>query len=90
MCSSDLESGVPGFDYSTWYAVFGPAAMPRPIITKLNGEIARMLADKDLASRLAVQGAEPSPGTPEQLGRYMREEQDRWRSVIKSANLKLD
>lgn len=84
------ESGVPGFDYSTWYAVFGPAAMPRPIITKLNGEIARMLADKDLASRLAVQGAEPSPGTPEQLGRYMREEQDRWRRVIKSANLKLD
>ena len=84
------ESGVPGFDYVTWYAMFGPAALPKPIIAKLNAEIVKMLADKELAQRLAVQGAEPSPGTPEQLGRYMREEQERWRKVIKSANLKLD
>ena len=84
------ESGVLGFDYVTWYAMFGPAALPKPIIAKLNAEIVKMLADKELAQRLAVQGAEPSPGTPEQLGRYMREEQERWRKVIKSANLKLD
>ena len=84
------ESGVLGFDYVTWYAMFGPAALPKPIIAKLNAEIVKMLADRELAQRLAVQGAEPSPGTPEQLGRYMREEQERWRKVIKSANLKLD
>lgn len=84
------ESGVPGFDYVTWYAVYAPAATPRTIVDKLNGEIAKMLADKELAQRLIVQGAEPSPGTPADLGRYTREEQERWRKVIKSANLKLD
>ena len=46
--------------------------------------------EHSMRQRLSVQGAEPSPGTPEQLGRYMREEQDRWRKVIKSANLKLE
>mgnify|MGYP003350796357 CR=1 FL=1 len=84
------ESGVPGFDYVTWYAMYAPANTPRVIVILLNGEVAKMLADKELSTRLAAQGAEPSPGTPEQLGRYQREEQERWRKVIKSAGIKLD
>ena len=84
------ESGVAGFDYVTWYAMYAPAATPRPIITKLNAEVVKMLGEREMSQRLAVQGADPSPTTPEQLGRYMLEEQHRWRKVIKSANLKLD
>ena len=84
------ESGVPGFDYVTWYGVFAPAATPKPIVMRLNAEIVKMLTDRDIAQRLAAQGAEPSPSTPEQLASYMQEEQERWRKVIRSAKLKLD
>ncbi len=84
------ESGVPGFDYVTWYGVFAPAATPQSIVMRLNAEVVKMLADREISQRLSVQGAEPSPSTPEQLGRYMLEEQERWRKVIKSAKLKLE
>jgi tripartite-type tricarboxylate transporter receptor subunit TctC len=84
------ESGVPGFDYVTWYAMYAPAATPRPIVMKLNAEIVKFINDREIAQRLGEQGAEPSPSSPEELGRYMLEEQARWRKVIKSANIKLD
>jgi tripartite-type tricarboxylate transporter receptor subunit TctC len=81
---------IPGFEYTTWYGMFAPVATPRATVSKLNAEVQKMLADKVLAQSLIVQGAEPSPGTPEELGRYMREEQQRWRALIKRTNLKLD
>lgn len=84
------ESGVPGFDYVTWYAMFAPAATPRPILMRLNAEIVKMINERDIAQRLATQGADPAPTSPEELGRYVLEEQARWRKVIKSANIKLD
>jgi tripartite-type tricarboxylate transporter receptor subunit TctC len=84
------ESGVPGFDYVTWYGMFAPAATPKPIIAKLSAEVKKMLDEREMAQRLAVQGAEPSPSTPEQLARYMLEEQERWRKVIKGANIKFE
>ncbi|HTE15092.1 MAG TPA: tripartite tricarboxylate transporter substrate binding protein [Burkholderiales bacterium] len=84
------ESGVTGFDYVTWYGMFAPAATPKPVVAKLNAEVVKMLSEREMSQRLAVQGADPAPSTPEQLGRYRLEEENRWRKVIKSANLKLD
>ncbi|HYH41127.1 MAG TPA: tripartite tricarboxylate transporter substrate binding protein [Burkholderiales bacterium] len=84
------ESGVPGFQYATWYGVLGPAALPKDITTKLNAEIVRILKDKELAQRLAREGAEPAPGTPEELAKYMRSEYDQWRKTIAAAKLKID
>ena len=82
------ESGVPGFNYVTWYGLFAPAATPKAIIAKLNTEVVRMLTEPELAQRLAVQGADPQSSTPEGLARYMREEHERWKKVIKTANIK--
>lgn len=84
------EAGVPGFSYATWYGIFGPAAMPKTIVAKLNGEIVRILQDKELAQRLAREGAEPAPGTPEALARYMRSEFDQWKKTIAAAKLKIE
>ena len=70
--------------------MFAPAATPKPVVANLNAEMVKMLGEREMSQRLAVQGADPSPSTPEQLGRYMLEEQNRWRKVIKSAKLKLD
>ncbi len=83
-------AGLAGFDYVTWYGMLAPAATPKPVIAKLNAEIIKMLADREMAQRLAVQGSDPAPSTPEQLGRYMLEEQGRWRKVIKSAGIKFE
>ena len=84
------ESGVPGFDYVTWYGLFAPAATPRAIIAKLNAQVVSMLAEPELAQRLAVQGADPQSSTPEGLARYMHEEHERWKKVIKSAGIKAE
>jgi tripartite-type tricarboxylate transporter receptor subunit TctC len=84
------EAGVPGFQYVTWYGIFGPAALPKGTVAKLNAEIVRILQDKEVAQRLAREGAEPAPGTPEELARFMRAEHEQWKKTIAAAKLKLD
>ena len=81
------ESGYPGFEYVNWNALFAPAATPRAIINKLNSEVVKIMRDRDLAQKLVSQGAEPAPGTPEQLAQYMRVDFDRWRKVIRAAGI---
>lgn len=81
---------VPGFDYVTWYGLFAPAATPKEIISRLNAELVRMLAEPELAQRFASQGAEPRSTTPEELGRFMRAEYERWKTVIRTANIRVE
>ena len=84
------ESGVPGFDYVTWFAFYAPAGTRTNIITRLNVEIVRILAEPKLAQYFASQGAEPSSTTPAGLTQYMRDEHERWKRVIKSANIRTE
>jgi tripartite-type tricarboxylate transporter receptor subunit TctC len=84
------EAGVPGFDYTTWYGMFVPAKTPKEIVGKLNAIVVRILAEPAMAQQLASQGSEPRSSTPEALGKFMREETERWRKVIKSAGIKLE
>jgi tripartite-type tricarboxylate transporter receptor subunit TctC len=84
------EAGVPGFQYVTWYGVFAPAAVPKDVIAKLNAEIVRGLSDKAVAERLLREGAEPAPGTPDALAKFMRAEYEQWKKTIAVAKLKLD
>jgi tripartite-type tricarboxylate transporter receptor subunit TctC len=81
---------IPGFQYATWYGILGPAKMPNEVVTKLNAEIVRILQDKELAQRLAREGAEPAPGTPDALSKHMRSEYEQWKKTIAAAKLKLD
>src|SRR5688572_4176140 len=64
------ESGVPDFDISTWFGVLVPAATPKEIVAKLNAEISRALTLPDVKERLAREGAETAPNSPEQFGRF--------------------
>lgn len=82
------ESGVPGFEYVTWYGLYAPAATPKDIVARLNAEVVRILADPEVARRFAAQGAEPRSTTPEELARFQREEYERWKRVIRSAGIK--
>lgn len=84
------ESGVKGFQYTTWYAFMAHAGVPKDIIARINAETVRALNDPEMVKRFSSQGAEPAPTTPEGLGRFMREEYENWVKVIKAANIKLE
>lgn len=81
------ESGLPGYEVSAWFAVFGPAGLPRPIVDRLNAEIARALAAPDLQQRLASQGAETLAGSPDQFAAYLKGEVAKWAKVVRNAGV---
>lgn len=84
------EAGLKDYQYATWYALLAPAAVPKDIIAKINAESVKALSAPEMSKRLSSQGAEPSPGTPEDLGKFMRNEFEGWKKVIKAANIKLE
>ena len=84
------ETGLPGFDVTSWYGVFGPAALPAEIASRLNGEIAAMTVAPDVKERLAALGAEPAKMSPDELGRYVKNEVARWSKVVKDSGARLD
>ena len=84
------ESGVPGFEVTTWTGVSAPAKTPRAIIDKLNADINRALKSPDLNAQLTSQGADPVGSTPEQYTAFVLEEIVKWGKVIRAAGIKGD
>jgi tripartite-type tricarboxylate transporter receptor subunit TctC len=82
-----IEAGVPGYTVISWFGVLVPAATPREVIMKLNAELARTMSAPDVRDRLAGDGAEPTTGTPEQFGAFLRAEIAQWTKVIKDAGI---
>ena len=85
---TSAEAGVPGFEVSTWYGPMAPAKTPAEIITRLNGEMQKMLQKRDVLDRLVAEGVEPLGGTPQQHADYIKSEIARWAKVIKAAGIK--
>lgn len=81
------ESGVPGFQVSSWNAVSVRANTPRPIVDRLNREIVAALNSADVKQKLQDLGAEARPSTPEQTRELMVSEIARWKTVIERANI---
>jgi tripartite-type tricarboxylate transporter receptor subunit TctC len=84
------ESGVKGFDGSSWNGVIVPKGTPKPIVTKLYQEISAMLKAPQTRERLLTQGAVASGNTPEQFEAYTKQEIAKWTKVAKFAHVKLD
>ena len=84
------ESGVPGYDFTNWFGILTPAATPRRVIIKLQGEIARHLTGPELRKRLAAEGAEVVGSSPEDFGRTMRADIEKYAKIIKAANVRID
>jgi tripartite-type tricarboxylate transporter receptor subunit TctC len=82
------ESGVPGYEVTTFYGVSAPAKTPRPIIDRLHSELVRALNSADLRDRLKGLGADPVGNTPEQYTAFMQNEIAKWAKVIKAAGIK--
>jgi tripartite-type tricarboxylate transporter receptor subunit TctC len=84
-----IEAGVPGFEVLGWFGVFAPAGTPPDVIKRLNSEINKIITKPSVVQRFAELGAEPLGGTPEQLGAFLKAEQDKWGRLIRETGIKL-
>lgn len=84
------ESGLKGYEIVSWQAVFAPANTPKPVVKRLSEEIAKIIKDPEITSRLAGLGIEPSGAGPSELGRFQKEEVARWAELIKTAKIKVE
>jgi tripartite-type tricarboxylate transporter receptor subunit TctC len=85
-----LAESIPGLHANSWYGMFAPAGTPKDIIQKLYAASAKVLAEKDLIDRLAGQGAEVAPSTPEQLTKLLAEDLVRWAKIVKDSGATID
>lgn len=83
-----IASFVPGYETSAFAGLGAPAATPRAIVDKLNGGVAKALADAKLKARILDLGGVPMPMTPPEFGKLLAEETDKWGKVIRAANMK--
>ncbi len=79
------EAGLPGFESQQWFALFGPAALPKDIVARLNAEVARWLESPEVRARLSNEGAEPGGLTLDQFAAFIRADAARWMKVIKAS-----
>lgn len=85
------ESGVKGYEAVSWFGLFAPKGTPESIVRKLNTDIQNVFADADFKKRfLAPSFLDVIPGGPDQFSAYIHKEQDKWKRVVESANLKIN
>jgi tripartite-type tricarboxylate transporter receptor subunit TctC len=84
------ESGLPGFEATTWYMQLAPARTPREILAKVNEETLRVLKLPDVRERIQRDGAEPVGSSAKEAEEFLRTEISRWEKVIRSANVKTE
>ena len=81
------EAGLPGYAFETWFIVFAPAGTPRPIIDKLNATLNQALGTPALKERMAKDGFDPIPSTPEQARARLEQEMPKWAKLIKERGI---
>ena len=84
------EAGVPGYEVTTWYALWAPTGTPVEIVTKLQQEVAKAMARQEIKDIWAAQGAGLGGNTPEQFGAFVKVEIVKWAKVAKDANIRID
>ena len=84
------ESGLPGFEFNSWFTLMAPARTPKPIVARLNEEVQKALTDPDVRERLSAQGLTPRGSSPEELATATRAQLAKYARVMKEANIKND
>ena len=84
------EAGVKGYEVSTWYGVLAPAKTPKAIVTRLHGEIVKLIAVPDTRDKLLSQGFEPVGGTPDEFAAYIKSEIAKWEAAVRESGARAD
>lgn len=82
------EAAFPGFEAITWYGMFVPAATPPAIVMRLNTELVRILRQPEFRDWLVAQGADPAPGSPEELAQFVKAELVKYAKIVKDSGMK--
>lgn len=85
-----IEAGLPGYEVTSWFAMFAPANTPKEIIQKLNSEVNKALKTLGMQESLAKLGADPAGNTPQQLTEFVASETTKWAKVVKASGAKVD
>ena len=84
---SVAESGVPGFEMTSWWAVLGPAGMQQPVVARLNSELTRILRLGDVKEKFATLGVDAATSTPEELGSFIKTEIAKYSKLINQVGI---
>lgn len=84
------ESGLPGYEASVWYGVVVPAKTPKEIVNKLNAEIGKILRERSHRDKIAAADFEITATTPEEFGRFIRSETEKWTKVVKASGARAE
>ena len=82
------ESGLPGYEALGWFGLLAPAATPKPVVERLSADANRVLADRDVRSRMIALGADPRGNTPAEFARFIRDDQAKWAKLMREAGIK--
>jgi tripartite-type tricarboxylate transporter receptor subunit TctC len=85
-----IAQTVPGYSLDPWLGLFLPAKVPQDIVTRIHGEVVKILSSPDLKGRLGPQGIELVTNTPAEFARFVREDNVKWGKIIKEAGIKAD
>lgn len=85
-----MSAALPGFEYTTWYAMYAPSATPPSVVDRINQALRQALGDPALASRIEPHGTELLGSTPEEVQEWVRRDTEKWSRVIRESGIKLD
>jgi tripartite-type tricarboxylate transporter receptor subunit TctC len=84
-----VSETVPGYEASHWYGIWGPKGLPKPIVTRWNEGVAKVLLTEEAQARMKAEGLEPGGGPPEAFQKIIRSDIEKWRRVIREAKIKV-
>jgi tripartite-type tricarboxylate transporter receptor subunit TctC len=84
------ESGMKGFDFASWYGLWAPKGLPADLVTRIQGEVAKIVERPDVKERLGVLGFEPIGSTPAYFAKYIKDEMAKYEQIVKDANIKAE
>jgi tripartite-type tricarboxylate transporter receptor subunit TctC len=84
------EGGAAGYDVTPWYGVLAPAGLPKPLLARLHGEVAKIVDSPEIRERFVTQGVDMASSTPEAFAALIRAEIPRWRELVKRSGARAD
>jgi len=81
------EAGLPNYEASGWFTMLAPRGTPKPIVARINAELAAAIADPAVRQRFLEQGAEPVAMTPQEAAQFISSETEKWGGIIRKAGI---
>jgi tripartite-type tricarboxylate transporter receptor subunit TctC len=85
-----IGESVPGYEFTAWVGLFGPANLPKPVVDRLHGDVQKVLRMKDVSDNLKSQTLDPMFMTPEEFARRLKTDYDKYEKVIRVSGAKVD